>query len=65
MMDRPSSPTNIYVIDMDEKQQESNCTRITNSLLGNLSENVLIKPQLITYKSLDGLEISCFFIHTR
>jgi dipeptidyl aminopeptidase/acylaminoacyl peptidase len=60
MMDRPSSPTNIYVIDIDEKLQANNCTRITNSLLGNLSENVLIKPQLITYKSFDGLEISAF-----
>ena len=42
------------------KIQQNNCTRITNSLFGNLSENVLIKPQLIKYKSFDGLEIPAF-----
>ncbi len=59
MMDRPTAPTNIYVTDIDENKQ-NNCTRITNSLFGNLSENVLIKPQLIKFKSFDGLEIPAF-----
>jgi dipeptidyl aminopeptidase/acylaminoacyl peptidase len=59
MMDRPTAPTNIYAIDIDENKQ-NNCTRITNSLFGNLSENVLIKPHLIKFKSFDGLEIPAF-----
>ncbi|MDQ4074244.1 MAG: prolyl oligopeptidase family serine peptidase, partial [Thermoproteota archaeon] len=64
MMDCPTSPTSVYVIDLDEdekgKDNSGNCTRIAPSLFGNLDENSLIKPQLIKYKSFDGLEISAF-----
>jgi dipeptidyl aminopeptidase/acylaminoacyl peptidase len=60
MMDCPTSPTNVYVIDLDNNEENNNCTRITTSLFGNLSENMLIKPQLIKYKSFDGLEIPAF-----
>ena len=56
----PTSPTNIYVVDLDKNEDEYNCTRVTTSLIGNLSENILIKPQLIKYKSFDALEISAF-----
>ncbi len=60
MMDCPTSPTNVYVVDIG-KSGEYPCTRVTTSLLGNLSENMLIKPQLMKYKSFDSLEISAYF----
>ncbi len=60
MMDCPTSPTNVYVVDIG-KSGEYPCTRVTTSLLGNLSENMLIKPQLMKYKSFDSLEISAIF----
>ena len=60
MMDMPTSPTNIYLIDLNKNDDNNNCTRVTTSLYGNLSDDKLIKPQLIKYKSFDGLEISAF-----
>jgi len=60
MMDMPTSPTNIYLIDLEENEEDSNCTRVTTSLYGNLSDDILVKPQLIRYKSFDGLEVSAF-----
>jgi dipeptidyl aminopeptidase/acylaminoacyl peptidase len=60
MMDCPTSPTNVYVVDID-RDDEYPCTRVTTSLLGNLSENMLIKPQVLKYKSFDSLEISAYF----
>ena len=60
MMDTPTSPTNIYLIDLCKNEKESNCKRVTTSLYGNLSEDILVKPQLIKYKSFDEMEISAF-----
>jgi Tol biopolymer transport system component len=60
MMDMPTSPTNIYLIDLNKNEDDNNCTRVTTSLYGNLSDDKLVKPQLIKYKSFDGLEISAF-----
>jgi len=60
MIDSPLSPTNIYVIDIDNNNRKNKCEKITTSLLGNLSINQLIEPQIIKYKSFDGLEISAF-----
>ena len=60
MMDMPTSPTNIYLIDLDRNEEDNNCTRVTTSLYGNLSDDILVKPQLIKYKSFDGLEVSAF-----
>ena len=60
MIDSPLSPTNIYVIDIDNNNGKNKCEKITTSLLGNLSINQLIEPQIIKYKSFDGLEISAF-----
>ena len=60
MMDMPTSPTNIYLIDLEKNEEDSNCTRVTTSLYGNLSDDILVKPQLIRYKSFDGLEVSAF-----
>jgi dipeptidyl aminopeptidase/acylaminoacyl peptidase len=60
MIDSPTSPSNIFVIDMD-KADGSRYEKITTSLLGNLPEHMLIQPEIIKYKSFDGLEISAFF----
>ena len=60
MMDMPTSPTNIYLIDLEKDEEDNNCTRVTTSLYGNLSDDILVKPQLIRYKSFDGLEVSAF-----
>ena len=59
MIDTPTSPTNIYVIGI-ENYEKTKSNAITHSLLGNLSVDILIEPKLIKYKSLDGLEISAF-----
>jgi len=60
MMDMPTSPTNIYLIDLEKDEEDNNCTRVTTSLYGNLSDDILVKPQLIRYKSFDELEVSAF-----
>ena len=60
MIDTPTSPTNIYVIGIDNYEKAKSTNAITHSLLGNIAADVLIKPKLIKYKSLDGLEISAF-----
>ncbi len=61
MIDCPTSPTNIYIIDqIRSEENNNNCAKITTSLYGNLSENVLIRPQLIKYKRFDTLEIPAF-----
>jgi dipeptidyl aminopeptidase/acylaminoacyl peptidase len=59
MIDTPTSPTNIYVIDIDN-YGKSKSNAITSSLLGNIAEDVLIEPKVIKYMSFDGLEISAF-----
>jgi len=62
MMTTPIMPSDIYVIDIGkEKDNSNNIQKITYSLLGNIPENLLIKPDLIRYGSFDGLEISSFF----
>ncbi|HJT85787.1 MAG TPA: S9 family peptidase [Nitrososphaeraceae archaeon] len=60
MIDTPTSPTNIFVIDIDNYDENAKSNAITQSLLGNISVDVLIEPQLIKFKSFDGLEISAF-----
>ena len=62
MMASPTSPSDIFVIDIDndENKNKNNIQKISYSLLGNISENILIKPDLIKYKSFDGLEVSAF-----
>ncbi|MGC2570170.1 MAG: prolyl oligopeptidase family serine peptidase [Candidatus Nitrosopolaris sp.] len=63
MMTTPITPSDIYVIDIGENKDynnNNNIQKITRSLLGNIPENLLIRPDLIRYKSFDGLEISAF-----
>ena len=63
MMTTPITPSDIYVIDISENKDynnNNNIQKITHSLLGNIPENLLIRPDLIRYKSFDGLEISAF-----
>ena len=60
MMTTPITPSDIYVINIGENKDDNNAQKITHSLLGNIPENLLIRPDLIRYKSFDGLEISAF-----
>lgn len=68
MMTTSTSPSDIYVVDIENTKEvgfesnkengKTNVQKLSHSFLGNISENVLIKPELIKYKSFDGLEIS-------
>ena len=60
LMSIPTSPSDIYVADINRDDNKNNIEKITHSLLGNIPENLLIKAELIRYKSFDGLEISAF-----
>jgi dipeptidyl aminopeptidase/acylaminoacyl peptidase len=63
MMTTPITPSDIYMIDIANDKDDNNnnnIQRITHSLLGNIPNDLLIKPELIRYKSFDGLEISAF-----
>jgi dipeptidyl aminopeptidase/acylaminoacyl peptidase len=59
MLDGPTSPTNIYTVDVDGTNG-GRCEQITTSLLGNMPDYMLIKPEIIKYNSFDGFEISAF-----
>jgi len=63
MMTTPTSPSDIYLVNIgkgNNNNNQNNIQKISHSLLGNLSENLLIKPDLIKYKSFDGLGVSAF-----
>jgi prolyl oligopeptidase PreP (S9A serine peptidase family) len=64
MMTTPISPSDIYVVDIDkgkdDNKNNSNIQKISHSFLGNIPESLLIKPDLIKYKSFDGLDVSAF-----
>ena len=60
-MTTPTSPSNIYLIDMKTKKVD----RLTESLLGNIPEGKMIQPELIKYKSFDGLGIQAFLYKPR
>ncbi|MGB8189059.1 MAG: prolyl oligopeptidase family serine peptidase, partial [Nitrososphaeraceae archaeon] len=61
IMTTPKSPSNIYMIDLESKKVD----RLTQSLLGNIPERKMIQPELIKYKSFDGLEIQAFIYKPR
>jgi dipeptidyl aminopeptidase/acylaminoacyl peptidase len=56
LMSTPTSPSNIYMVDMATQKVE----KLTDALIGNISEQEMVKPRLIKYRSFDGLEISAF-----
>ena len=60
-MTTPTSPSNIYLIDIETKKAD----RLTESLLGNIPEQIMIQPELIKYKSFDGMEIQAFLYKPR
>jgi dipeptidyl aminopeptidase/acylaminoacyl peptidase len=67
MMTTPTSPSDIYVLNIENTKEDhfnnknkSNIQKLSHSFLGNIPETVLIKPELIKYKSFDELEISAF-----
>jgi dipeptidyl aminopeptidase/acylaminoacyl peptidase len=68
-MTTPASPSDIYIIDINmnnekedhkNKKRKSSVQKLSHSFLANIPENILIRPELIKYKSFDGLEISAF-----
>lgn len=69
MMTTPTSPSDIYIIDLNEFNNDDEdyyhyskytVKKLTHSLVGNIPQNVLINPELIRYNSFDGLEISAY-----
>ncbi len=63
MMTTPITPSDIYVIDIGKnKDNNTDIQKITHSLLGNIPESLLIRPDLIRFKSFDGLEIFIIFV---
>jgi dipeptidyl aminopeptidase/acylaminoacyl peptidase len=61
MMTTPITPSDIYVINVGkdkDNNNKNNIQKISHSLLGNIPESLLIRPDLIRYKSFDGLEAS-------
>jgi Prolyl oligopeptidase family len=65
MMTTPIRPSDIYLADIDKDKNRNNIQKISHSVLGNIPENLLIRPELIRYKSFDGLEISAFLYKPR
>ncbi|MGA8403429.1 MAG: prolyl oligopeptidase family serine peptidase, partial [Nitrososphaeraceae archaeon] len=61
IMTTPKSPSNIYVIDIGSKKVD----RLTQSLLGNIPDRIMIQPEIIRYNSFDGLEIQAFIYKPR
>ncbi|MGA9154424.1 MAG: prolyl oligopeptidase family serine peptidase, partial [Candidatus Nitrosopolaris sp.] len=61
IMTTSKSPSNIYVIDM----QNMRVDKLTESLIGNIPSRKMIQPELIRYKSFDGLEIQAFLYRAR
>jgi dipeptidyl aminopeptidase/acylaminoacyl peptidase len=61
IMTTPGSPSNIYVVDM----QTNMVDRLTESLLGHIPDRKMIQPELIKYKSFDGLEIEALLYRAR
>ena len=70
MMTNPASPTDIYVIDIESadkssvtgisKEEEGSIKKLSHSQIGNIPPNVFVNPDLVKYKSFDGLEISAY-----
>ena len=70
MMTNPASPTDIYVIDIESgdkssvagisKEEEGSIKKLSHSLIGNIPSNIFVNPDLVKYKSFDGLEISAY-----
>src|SRR5262245_47065172 len=53
IMTTAASPSNKYVVDTQTKRVD----RLTESLLGNIPDRKMIQPELINYKSFDGLKL--------
>jgi dipeptidyl aminopeptidase/acylaminoacyl peptidase len=53
----------LYIVDVDNNNfnyNKNSIQKISHSLIGNIPESLLVKPDLIKYKSFDGLEVSAF-----
>lgn len=57
IVNTPVSPPDAYVLDTGSRR----ITRWTMSETGGLAEESFVKPELIRYKSFDGLEVPAFF----
>jgi len=61
LMTTPKTPPNIYVLDLPEGRPQ----RITEASLGNIPEEEMVEPELVRYRSFDGLEIPAFLYRPR
>ncbi|MFZ5817770.1 MAG: S9 family peptidase [Bacillota bacterium] len=48
--------TNIYVLDLEARQ----LSRVTESMLGNIPEEVFVSPELVEIESFDGLKVTAW-----
>lgn len=53
-MSTPTSPTNIYILNL----QTDKIDKITSALLSNIPAEIMVEPEILSYTSFDGLEIS-------
>ena len=68
VMTTSTSPSDIYIVGIDKNKDDedknnnnkNSIQKISHSLIGNIPQDMLIKPDLIKYKSFDGLEVSAF-----
>jgi len=51
------SPNNLYVYDFDTRSY----TRLTDTINPEIDQRDLVEPEMVRYKSFDGLEIPAFF----
>jgi dipeptidyl aminopeptidase/acylaminoacyl peptidase len=67
-MSTSASPSDLYIVGIDKNNEDddknnynnNSIQKISHSHIGNISQDMLIKPDLIKYKSFDGLEVSAF-----
>jgi dipeptidyl aminopeptidase/acylaminoacyl peptidase len=53
LIETATSPANIFTMDLET----ANLERLTHSFFGNISEDKMVEPMIIRYKSFDELEI--------
>lgn len=61
LMSTPTSPYDIYVIDLETKEIQ----KITNALLSNIPNAIMVEPEVLCYESFDGLQIPFFLYKPR
>ncbi len=61
-LNTPQTPSDVFVLNLGKRALDSKgLTRWTESEVGGLDTSTFVEPELISYKSFDGLEIPAFF----